>query len=176
MDMPLPFMFSLLGLASFAALVIWAGIGDVRTFMITNRLNLAIAATFLVLCIPMGMDWGAIFNHLKVGVIASLIAMVMFLIGIYGGGDFKMTGAVALWLGPAPIIPFIFYTAIAGGILAIVLIVSRRLAARFGLPASPRWARRMLRRRSAAPYGVALAVGALMAVPRAVWFPTHFFG
>ena len=176
MDNTFTLLTSLLGLVVFASLMIWAAIGDVRTFTITNKLNLTIAALFLILALPMGLAWSAIFDHLKVGLIASVIAIAMFYIGIYGGGDAKMTGAIALWLGAAPMIPFIFYTALAGGILGLSLIIGRHMARKYGLPKSPRWARRLLRKRSAVPYGVALGIGALIAAPQAAWFPRALFG
>ena len=164
------------GLMMFASLMVWAAVGDVRTFTITNKLNLIIAASFVILAVPMGLGWSAILDHVTIALIASAIAMAMFYVGIYGGGDFKMTGAVALWLGSAPMIPFIFYTALAGGVLGVVLIVGRRVARKYGLPKSPKWARRILRKRSAVPYGVALSMGALLASPQATWFPRALLG
>jgi prepilin peptidase CpaA len=171
MNMSPTLMMGLVGLLCFSGFMIWAAIGDVRSFRITNKLNLLIAGSFLVLAVPMGLAWPAIFDHLKVGFIACAIAMAMFYIGIFGGGDAKMTGAIALWLGGSPMMPFIFYTALVGGLLAVTLIIGRKLANRFGLPKSPKWARRILRKRSAVPYGVALGIGALIAVPNATWFP-----
>jgi prepilin peptidase CpaA len=175
MSLPLPTIISLFGLLVFGGFMVWAAVGDVRSFTITNKLNAAIATAFLLFAIPMGMAWPEIVEHLKVGLITIAITLSMFFVGIYGGGDAKMTGAVALWLGPAAMIPFIYYTALSGGVLVVILIVARRIAKNYGLPKSPKWARRMLRKRSAVPYGVALGVGALIAAPQAVWFPAHMF-
>jgi prepilin peptidase CpaA len=175
MDVSFALASSFVALIVFVGLLVWAGVGDVRAFRIPNQLNLIIAGTFLVLCVPMGMGWGNILGHLKVGLITIVITMAMFLGGLFGGGDAKMTGAVALWLGPAAIYPFIVYAAFAGGVLCLVLIVGRMIAKRYGLPKSPKWARRNLRRRAGAPYGVALAAGAILAAPMAVWFPSTIF-
>jgi prepilin peptidase CpaA len=169
-------LMSVCGLLVFAGFMVWAGVGDVRSFKITNKLNVAIAAAFVVLAVPMGMGWLEIFGHVKVAAITLAITLSMFFIGIFGGGDAKMAGATALWLGPTAMIPFIYFTALSGGVLVLILIIGRRLAKAYGLPRSPKWARRMLRRHSAVPYGVALGIGALIAVPNAVWFPDHFFG
>jgi prepilin peptidase CpaA len=175
MELTPTFIMSIVGLLIFALLMAWAAIGDIRSFTITDKLNLTIVVLFLVLAVPMGLGSSAIFDHIKIGLIASVIAIAMFYIGIFGGGDAKMTGAIALWLGSAPIVPFIFYTALAGGGLGVTLIIARRLARKFGLPKSPKWARRILRKRSAVPYGVALGVGALLAAPQALWFPSSLF-
>jgi prepilin peptidase CpaA len=158
-------------LLTFGGLLLWAGIGDIRTFTIPNQLNLTLAAAFILLAWPMGLEWGTVWDHIKISVIACLVAALLFYIGIFGGGDAKMTGAIALWLGSAPLVPFIFYTALAGGILGLTLLIGRRLAKAYGLPRSPKWARRMLRQQSAVPYGVALGIGAIVAVPYAEWFP-----
>lgn len=176
MDMSPTLIMKAIGLAIFAGLMIWAAVGDVRSFTITNKLNLVIAGLFLVLAVPMGLGWNVILDHVKVGLIAAIIALAMFYMGIFGGGDAKMVGAIIVWLGSPPIIPFIFYTALAGGLLGLTLLVGRRLAKKFGLPKSPKWARRMLRKHSAVPYGVALGFGALIAAPQAAWFPRDLFG
>jgi prepilin peptidase CpaA len=176
MDITLPLVSSFIGLLVFVGLMIWAGVGDVRTFMITNKLNLVIAASFLVFCIPMGLGWVDIWSHLKVGAITIVITLTMFLIGIFGGGDAKLTGAIALWLGPTAMLPFLTYTVFAGGALSIVLIIGRQFAKHYGLPKSPKWARRNLRRKAGAPYGVALGIGAILAAPAALWFPSTILG
>jgi prepilin peptidase CpaA len=158
-------------LCVFAGAMIWAAIGDVRSFIITNKLNLAIAGLFLVLALPAGLSLTNFGWHIGVGVLAFVVSIGLFAIGVYGGGDAKLTGAAALWLGPTAMMPFLLYTALSGGLLVVVLMIGRALAKRFGLPRGPKWARRMLRKQSAVPYGVALCVGALLAVPNAAWFP-----
>jgi prepilin peptidase CpaA len=119
----------------------------------------------------MGLGWNDLAAHIGIGLLTTIIALAMFLVGVYGGGDAKLTGAAALWLGPTAMMPFILYTAIAGGALVVTLIIGRQLARHFGLPKKPRWARRLLRKSSAVPYGVALGVGAILATPYTLWFP-----
>ena len=52
-------------------------------------------------------------------------------------------------------------TAVAGGALALILVFLRRS----GLKSSRLWARRLLSPNEGAPYAVAIAIGALFAVP-----------
>jgi prepilin peptidase CpaA len=172
MNEPLSPLFGFLALGVFAVLMGVAAIGDVRTLRITNKLNAGIALAFVALAIPMGLGWPEFFAHIKIGVIASVIALILFLTGLYGGGDFKMTGATALWLGPSAAAPFVIYAILSGGLLCLVLLTGRYVAGRFGLPASPKWARRLLRKNAGVPYGVAIGIGGLMAAPFAVWFPS----
>lgn len=165
------FVFACLALAVFAAGQVTAAVGDVRSFIISNRLNIAIAAAFLLLALPMGMGISGFASHVGVGVAAFVICMAGFLAGAFGGGDAKLAAASALWLGPAAILPYLVYTALCGGVLAVVLLAGRGIARRFGLPRGPRWMRRILRRKAGVPYGVALGAGALLAAPAAIWFP-----
>ena len=52
--------------------------------------------------------------------VAALVAgMAMFALGWIGGGDAKLFAACGLWLGGAAIFPFLAWTAIAGGGLAV---------------------------------------------------------
>ena len=48
------------------------------------------------------------------------------LFGATGAGDVKLFAAAGALMGPAPIITAFFYTAIAGGLLALVVAVRRR--------------------------------------------------
>jgi prepilin peptidase CpaA len=160
-----------IGLAVLAA---WAGavaLGDIQFFRIRDRLNLAGAAGFLVLALPMGMSLFGFGAHVATGLVVAALAMGAFAIGWFGGGDAKMIAAASLWLGPIALGPFVVVTALAGGLLALVLLVSRKVARHTGLPRGPRWLRQILRRGSGVPYGVALAVGLLCAAPYAAWYP-----
>ncbi len=48
------------------------------------------------------------------------------LLGATGAGDVKLLAAVGAWLGPARTGQAFFYTAIAGGVLAVVVAIRRR--------------------------------------------------
>ena len=60
--------------------------------------------------------------------------------------------------------PFLFWTALAGGVFALFLISVRRLATPF-LARAPAWMIRLFSPGGEVPYGVAIAAGALMAFP-----------
>ena len=49
--------------------------------------------------------------------------------GGIGGGDVKLMGALGAWLGTSVMLGVAFYTSLAGGVLAIVLIVRHGYAA-----------------------------------------------
>jgi len=58
------------------------------------------------------------------------LLFVVFARGIIGGGDVKLAAAIALWLSPPDCYVFLMTTALAGGVLALVHLVLRRILAR----------------------------------------------
>lgn len=136
----------LLGLL--AILLLYAAVVDVRTFTISNRLNLAIALLAPVSWLSVGMPlWpdAAIIVAVAAGVFVLLAAA--FYAGMMGGGDVKLAAALALWFSPATTITFLIWMSIGGGVLTAVVLVVHRLKKKPGKPE--------------VPYGVAIAFGGL---------------
>lgn len=163
------FAFQLVAIILFVALMVGAAIGDVRRFRIPNSLNAAIAASFFVLAVPLGLSWSQVGLHAIWFAGVSAVCLGAFYFGVFGGGDAKMIGAVSAWMGPAGLAPFMVIMALAGGILALVLLTGRMIAQKTGLPKGPRWLRQILRRKAGVPYGVAIGVGGLFALPALPW-------
>ena len=67
---------------------------------------------------------------LKDGVIASLagsgVLFVLFLLGGMGAGDVKLMAAVAAWGGSTRVVNLLFGTAVAGGVMAVGVILHRK--------------------------------------------------
>lgn len=142
----------------FAGILTWAAVSDLSRYLIPNRvcLSLVILYPAYVLAAPVTPDvWGAIL----VAAIAFAGGAAMFGMGAMGGGDVKLMAAVALWAGPAFALPFVLTTAVAGGLLAMVMLSP------FGvlLPTPPvalfRNGLRPRRAKQSMPYGVAIAAG-----------------
>lgn len=151
--------------AVFPALVIVAGLMDVTSFRIPNWISLALAAVFLPAAFAAGMEPGVIGLHLAVGAGALVAGMVMFALRWIGGGDAKLFAAAGLWLGMQAFPAFIAVTALAGGALALFLLSLRHDYMRALIPAGPPWVERLRQPKGDAPYGVAIAAGALFAFP-----------
>jgi prepilin peptidase CpaA len=154
----------------FPAVVIIAAMRDVTTFTIPNWLSLlAIVAFFpvaLLAHVPLAMFGAAV----AVGVGALVLGILMFSLGWIGGGDAKLFAACALWLGFPAVLPFMVWTSLAGGVLALTLLWSRKLAVSY--PAvGPAWFGRLMQPGGDVPYGLAIAVGALVAFPSSVLMP-----
>jgi prepilin peptidase CpaA len=152
-------------LLAFPALMIAAALFDVATMTIPNRISLLLVPTFLVAALLSRMPAGEIGLHVGVGLAALALMIGGFAMGWLGGGDAKLLAAASLWVGPAGAAPFLICTALAGGALALGLVMARSVVAP---PAQgPEWLRRLLTPKGDIPYGVAIAGGALAAIPEA---------
>ena len=103
------------------------------------------------------------------GLAVLAFGVLLFIPGWFGGGDAKLMAAIALWIGPDNLFPYIFWVALAGGMIATVFSSARSVP----LPRlflGEAWALRLHRRDAGIPYGIALAAGALLVYPHTVWF------
>jgi prepilin peptidase CpaA len=154
-------------LAVFPALVIVAALKDATSFTIPNWISIALALAFAPAALAGGLSLEGFGLHLAVGFAALVAGIAMFALRWIGGGDAKLFAAASLWLGLAPMPQFLIVTALAGGGLALALVNLRSNWARSLIPAGPAWVERLREPKGDAPYGVAIAAGALVAFPQA---------
>ncbi|MDQ3144859.1 MAG: prepilin peptidase [Pseudomonadota bacterium] len=131
-----------------AAMLVWAAVGDVRTYTISNRLNLAIALMAPLFWWATGTDlWPD--AAIRVGVAAGvfLLFALAFYLGAMGGGDVELAAALALWFAPGDTVFLIVLMSLAGGVLTLLVMVVHRAKKSEGRPE--------------VPYGVAIAFGGL---------------
>jgi prepilin peptidase CpaA len=146
------------------ALVLTAAMSDATTFRIPNWISLALIAAFPVAALAAGLPLSTLGLHLGVGAAALALGMAMFALRWMGGGDAKLFSAVALWMGWPAVLTFLSAAAIAGGVLAALLLALRSAAVRPMVLTGPRWVARLAEPGEAVPYGVAIAIGALFAL------------
>ena len=156
--------------AAVALGVVAATIVDIRTRRIPNALTATMAGVGIGLAASgvSGISLGAAAAGMLVGF---ALMMPGHLLGATGAGDVKLMAAVGAIVGPGLTVTAFLFTAIAGGVLAIVVAARRRrLAATIAgtgrLIAAPTDAPRELR--TAKPvsrfaYGPAIAVGSVLA-------------
>ena len=139
----------LLGLL--AALLVAAGVQDVRTREIANWKNAAIAGLAPLWWWAQGLTlWPDVAIQLALALAVFAAFAAAFARGWMGGGDVKMIGALALWLPFAPLVWMLLVMSMVGGALTLAMVAVR-------------W----LRRQSAqpeVPYGVAIAIAGLAAL------------
>jgi prepilin peptidase CpaA len=152
-------------LTVFPALVIVAALRDLTSFTIPNWISAGLAVAFLPAALLAGLPGSALGMHALIGLIGFAAAIAMFAFGWIGGGDAKLFAASALWLGWPAAGAFALITGLAGGALAVGLLGVRTDWVRAHAPAVPGWAQRLMEPNGPAPYGVAIACGALAAFP-----------
>ena len=134
--------------ALLALILVVAAVIDVRTFTISNGLNLTVALLaplyWWSAALPLWPDVG-----LQVAVAAGVFAALAaaFYAGMMGGGDVKLAAALALWFSPLSTIKFLVLMSLAGGVLTLLVVGWHRAKKRSGRPEIP--------------YGVAIAFGGL---------------
>jgi prepilin peptidase CpaA len=153
-------------LFSFPALVIVAGLRDAVSFTIPNWISLALLGAFFPAALTMGVPLAQIGICAAVGFAALLAGMGMFAAGWIGGGDAKLFAAAGLWLGWPATLPYLAVTALAGGALALTLLLMRSGWLRPYTTGIGGWFGRLATPGENVPYGVAIAVGALLAFPQ----------
>lgn len=164
-------MIDILLAVSLTAFCIAAAITDMRTRRIPNALTLSGFALALVL---RGVAGGpALVGGLVAAVIAFVMAVPFVAAGGLGGGDAKLLTTVGAFLGPAALPTALGVTALAGGVMAIVAafrhgalvetlghgrtLVKRAFGSKDATPRTLESPGAL-----AIPYGVAIAVGAMV--------------
>ena len=152
----------------FPALMAFAAASDLFTMTISNRVSLALAAGFLVLAALGGMAPADILSHIGAGAFILAVAFFCFAMGWVGGGDAKIAAAAALWFGFGHLMSYLIYASVFGGALTLLLLQFRQWPLPYAL-AGQAWLLRLHAKDSGVPYGIALAIGALMIYPETDW-------
>lgn len=137
--------------AVMGALLLSAGIQDVRSREIANWKNAAIALLAPLWWWAIGLDpWPDMAVQLLVAAVVFALFVGAFTLGQMGGGDVKLIGALSLWLAPLHLLDMLLAMSVLGGALTLAMLIERRV-----------------RRSTAAievPYGVAIALAGLLAL------------
>jgi prepilin peptidase CpaA len=151
--------FTELLLLTLAAILVVAAVIDVRTFTISNRLNLTVAMLAPLYWLSIALSpWPGVAIQLAAAAAVFVVLAGAFYAGMMGGGDVKLAAALALWFSPPAIIKFLVLMSLAGGVLTLAVLAWHKAKRREGRPEIP--------------YGVAIAFGglAILAQP----FLNHF--
>jgi prepilin peptidase CpaA len=155
-------------LVLFPALMAFAAASDLFTMTISNRVSLALVAGFLALALMSGMGPYDILSHVGAGAAVLAVAFTCFAMGWVGGGDAKVAAAAALWFGFGHLLNYLVYASLFGGALTLLLLQFRQWPLPYPF-AGQAWLLRLHAKESGIPYGIALAIGALMIYPETEW-------
>lgn len=143
------FQLGLLG--ALALLLVSAGIEDIRFRTIANAKNAAIALGAPLWWWATGTPlWTDIAIQIGCAAIVFALFVALFAFGMMGGGDVKLIGALALWLPLVPLLRMLVLMSLLGGVLTLGMLLHHKLRRR-----DPHAAIEV-------PYGVAIALGALI--------------
>ena len=157
-----------ISLTVFPAVMAFAALSDLLTMTIANRVSLILVGGFALLAVLGGMSAADILAHVGAAACVLVVTFALFACGWIGGGDAKLAAAAVLWLGFAHLADYLLYASLLGGALTVLLIQFRALP----LPrmlVGREWAERLHRRGGGVPYGIALAVAALLVYPQTEW-------
>lgn len=157
----------------FGIALLYASYSDLKTFIIPNAISIFLVVLFAVAYVLVP-GTGPLINHLGAAVLVFLVGFALFGLGLFGGGDVKLWASVALWFGFDQLPVQVAFVILAGGALGIGLFAIRlvlaqdRVVAVVGLTgALPR----VLQVGEAVPYGVAIAIGSILAFRNSPFFP-----
>jgi prepilin peptidase CpaA len=143
-------VFAIVLLAILALLLIVAAATDIRSRIIPNGLNLAVALLALPWWIAIGLSGPDILLQIALSIAVLAIFGACFACGMMGGGDVKLLAALALWLPFGTMATMLAWMAIGGGVLTLAMLAAYRL--------------RNAAERPEIPYGVAIVAATLLVV------------
>lgn len=152
-----------------------AGIADFKTMNIPNTYCLGILLAFIpAYAVDAFTGNGVEFfagwaSHLIAAAGMFALTFLLFSLRMIGAGDSKLISALALWTGVMGLIPLLFYMAISGAFLGIMTkILNKKTLFKNSKPDS--WIAKAQEGHGGVPYGVAIALGAIIAFYQVGYF------
>ena len=143
------FIFALAAVLS--ALLVIAAITDIKSRIISNRLNIAVAALAPLFWIATDLPpWPGMALQLALATVVFISFALLFALGMMGGGDVKLLGGLALWLPLQPMLTLLVVMSVLGGAVTAVTVLHHKIGRHMGRPEIP--------------YGVAIALAGLWVV------------
>ncbi len=134
-----------------ACLLVTAAVTDLKSRIISNHLNLAVALLAPLFWVAQGLTlWPDIAIQVALGLAVFAAFTGLFALGVMGGGDVKLLAALALWLPWQPLLFLLVLMSLIGGVVTVATIIFHRLKHGKGQPEIP--------------YGVAIALAALWVI------------
>jgi prepilin peptidase CpaA len=147
---------------AYLLLLVAAAGWDLWRMIIPNALVVTLVALFPVAALAApasGIPW---WSHVGAGASVLLVGLAAYRFRVLGAGDVKLLATIGLWAGFAFLPMVLLVTVLAGGALAILMIVIRRIAMALAVAFSGAETvemPRVLLSGEKLPYGVAIAVG-----------------
>lgn len=139
-------------LAVYIILLAAAALQDIATLKISNLFSVALLAVGIAaVALDAGPGW---WQHLASFAIVLFAGLLLYAVGWMGAGDAKLFAATAVAFNLTGLLKAVVFALLAGGIIAFGLIVFAFL----------RWRATPRSKRMYVPYGLAIAIGAVLAI------------
>lgn len=137
---------------------------DLTRYIIPNWVTGVLLALYpaMLLVVPSMPEGFSVWVSLAVFVAVFALGIGIFALKWMGGGDVKLLAVLALWTGVEAVVPFMVYTALLGGLLAVLLVILRPIVGRYVNVEKARHIPRFLRNQEPLPYGLAITVAFLI--------------
>ncbi|HPK71833.1 MAG TPA: prepilin peptidase [Vicinamibacterales bacterium] len=109
------------------AVVSAAVVGDLKNRRIPNALTLGAAVVAVAMHAAMS-GWPGLLLAASGWAVGAALFFPLFALGGMAAGDVKLLAAIGAWLGPAGALWTALYGAVAGGVMALVVALSRGYA------------------------------------------------
>lgn len=149
----------------FCVAVLYGAFTDMSTYKIPNRVSYGLVLLFIPYA---ALHWGTmpILQHVGLGVFVTVLCIVFWKLGWFGGGDAKFVGALSFWMGPQHILIFTILLALISVALVAALKTARQWNDYIQASAWPKIIKGMVQKaeENAIPYGLPAALAALVAI------------
>lgn len=162
------FVFYLFGVLVALGMCGMAAWSDFRGFRIPNIVSLVILGAFVVAFAVLTLTgqrdvvFLSVTSHLAAAAVVLAITGLLFALKQLGAGDSKFATVIALWVGLPGLVPFLFYMAMSGGLVAAASLALKKWKP-IKNPPEGSWVAKAQEGHPSVPYGIALAIGALAA-------------
>jgi prepilin peptidase CpaA len=140
-------------------LLVAAAVEDAVRLKISNLTSLAVMAGAIVAAFIEGIE-AEVWENLVVFAVLLAIGTPLFAAGKLGGGDVKLLAVSGLWFDIMGALEMLVYVFLAGGVLALVILMLRM----FAWSETARQRVHLLKPGGGIPYGVAISTGMLIAI------------
>lgn len=137
---------------------------DLTRYIIPNWMTAVVLALYPVMWLttPVMPEGFNIWMSLAIFAAMFAVGAGLFALKWMGGGDVKLLAVLGLWAGAQAAVPFLIYTALLGGLLALSLVPLRGLVGRYMPVEKAKWIPRVLRDKEPLPYGLAITAAFLV--------------
>ncbi len=154
-----------------------AALSDLKSMKIPNAYSLVVVGVFFVAYAATyfggfeGKVFGFALSHLLSAGATFILTLILFALGMIGGGDAKFASACAFWIQAKYIPVYLFFMTLLGGLLGLVALYLKKKKP-FKAPVEGSWAAQVQGGADKVPYGVAISFGMLIAFIHSGYFST----